>query len=138
MSRICYRIRIPPEASEIRENLQGSTRAREVIKDGISDVLCFLLVGDSELERTHAASIRDEARPIFRGWIAAKLLEGKGTTLFREKTAPYRLQRITHKQLHPILASQGDKELEQVVNVVHFAPNIVQGWFTPAPADESI
>lgn len=137
MSRICYRIRIPPEASEIRENLQGSTRAREVIKDGISDVLCFLLVGDSELERTHAASIRDEARPIFRGWIAAKLLEGKGT-LFREKTAPYRLQRITHKQLHPILASQGDEELEQVVDVVHFTPNIVQGWFTPAPADESI
>ena len=137
MPRICYRIRIPPETSEIRENLQGSTRAREVIKDGISDVLCFLLVGDPELERTHAASIRDEARPIFRGWIAAKLLEGKGT-LFREKTAPYRLQRITYKQLHPILASQGDEELEQVVNVVHFAPNIVQGWFTPAPADESI
>jgi hypothetical protein len=137
VSRICYRIRIPPEASEIRENLQGSTRAREVIKDGISDVLCFLLVGDPELERTHAASIRDEARPIFRGWIAAKLLEGK-RTLFREKTAHYRLQRITHKQLHPILASQGDEELEQVVNVVHFAPNIVQGRFTPAPADESI
>ena len=86
MPCICYRIRIPPEASEIRENLQGSSRAREVVKDGVSDVLCFLLVGDPELERTHAASIRDEARPIFRGRIAAKLLEG-----CLEKTALYRL-----------------------------------------------
>jgi hypothetical protein len=30
------------------------------------------------------------------------------------------------------------EELQQVVDVVYFAPNIVQGWFSPAPTDESI
>jgi hypothetical protein len=30
------------------------------------------------------------------------------------------------------------EELQQVIDVVYFAPNIIQGRFTPAPADERI
>jgi len=62
--------------------------------------------------------------------------KGRGTCL--KKTAFYKLQRSTHEQFHPILASQGNEELQQVIDVVHFAPNIVQSGFTPAPTDESI
>lgn len=48
-----------------------------------------------------------------------------------------RLQRSTHIKI-TLTTTERSEELQQVINVVDFAPNIVQGRFTPAPTDESI
>jgi hypothetical protein len=66
---------MPPEALEVWENLQGSARARQVVKDTLCEAQGFLFGVGPELERTHTASVGDEARPILRGWNAAELLD---------------------------------------------------------------
>jgi hypothetical protein len=50
----------------------------------------------------------------------------------------YGYKRPTHIVIHSTSAIKRSEELQQVVNVVYFAPNIVQGWFSPVPTDESI
>ena len=67
---------VPTKSSEIRENLQGGSRARQIVKDAVREPDGFLLGVGTEFERTHALSIRDEARPVVNGWNVTKRLEG--------------------------------------------------------------
>ena len=77
MPRFPKRIgRVPTKLSEIRENLEGGSRARQIVKDAVREPNRFLLEVGTEFEGTHASGIRDETRPVFQGWNTTKRLEG--------------------------------------------------------------
>ena len=133
MPRFPKRIgRVPTKLSEIRENLEGGSRARQIVKDAVREPNGFLLEVGAEFERTHASGIRDETRPVFQGWNTTKRLEGTSMGVMST-----RLHGTTHIKCTPFLTKRRE-ELKQVINVVHFMPNLVQGRFAPCSTDESV
>jgi len=61
---------------------------------------------------------------------------GRGPVFQKAEADGYK--RSTHIEIQPTWAAERCEELQQIIKVVYFAPYIVQGRFSPAPADESI
>jgi len=124
--------RVPTKSSEIRENLEGGSRARQIVKDAVREPIGVLLGVGTEFERTHASSIRDKACPVFYGRNMTKRLEGTSMEVISTWS-----DGTTHIK-SPLVLMKRSEELQQVINVDHFMPNLVQSRFAPASTDESV